>query len=98
MSGHLGIKFQPHKSERKYRLKNRAGHALEIKSVRRVVEDVMADKKGTDIFSDSFLGNPDNLRSILININDAIYMTDRERRIVFWNSLINTAITFSKID
>jgi len=33
----------------------------------------------------SFLGNPENLESVLLGINDGVYLVDRDRRIVFWN-------------
>ena len=34
---------------------------------------------------DSFLSNSENFKRTLLSVNDGVYMTDRERRIVFWN-------------
>lgn len=44
----------------------------------------MRDKE-RHILEDSFLSSPENFKRTLISVNDAVYMTDRERRIVFWN-------------
>jgi PAS domain S-box-containing protein len=58
----------------------------------------MADNDVTDILNDSFFGNPDNLRSILVNINDAVYLTDRERKIVFWNDACERITGYSSAE
>jgi two-component system phosphate regulon sensor histidine kinase PhoR len=44
----------------------------------------VCDREG-HVLEDSFLSNPDNFRRTLLSVNDGVYMTDRERRIIFWN-------------
>lgn len=38
------------------------------------------------MLEDSFLSNAENFKRTLLSVNDGVYMTDRERRIVLWNS------------
>lgn len=38
------------------------------------------------VLEDSFLSNAENFKRTLLSVNDGVYMTDRERRIIFWNS------------
>lgn len=51
----------------------------------RCFEKTMAKEKLERILRHSFMGNAKNLINILLSINDGVYLTDRERRIVFWN-------------
>ena len=45
----------------------------------------MADDESRYILDDSFLGNGENFRSVLLSISDGVYLTDREGVIVLWN-------------
>ncbi len=55
-------------------------------------------KTREQILGDSFMGNVENLQGILMSINDGVYLTDLERRIVFWNRACETITGFSAAD
>ncbi len=45
----------------------------------------MADMDRAHILEGTFLSNVENFKRTLLSVNDGVYMTDRERRIIFWN-------------
>ncbi|MCL6638113.1 MAG: PAS domain-containing sensor histidine kinase [Firmicutes bacterium] len=45
----------------------------------------MAGDRERHVLADTFLSKGENFKRTLLSINDGVYMTDRERRIIFWN-------------
>ncbi len=41
--------------------------------------------KTAHVLEGSFLSNVDNFKRTLLSVNDGVYLTDRDRRIIFWN-------------
>lgn len=45
----------------------------------------MAGSDGLHVLEGTFLSNVQNFRHTLLSVNDGVYLTDTERRIIFWN-------------
>ncbi|MFZ5650962.1 MAG: ATP-binding protein [Bacillota bacterium] len=50
------------------------------------------------ILEDSFLSNAENFKHTLLSVNDGVYMTDRERKIIFWNSACERITGYSAVE
>lgn len=48
-------------------------------------QEVLIKVSGSGFLEDSFLSHSENFKRTLLSVYDGVYMTDRERRIVFWN-------------
>ncbi|NTW04618.1 MAG: PAS domain S-box protein [Peptococcaceae bacterium] len=45
----------------------------------------MTEEKSPHVLSGTFLSEEDNFRRTLLSVSDAVYLTDKERQIIFWN-------------
>lgn len=55
-------------------------------------------KKGMHLLEGSFLNDTKNFRRVLLSIADGVYMTDRNRKIIFWNRACEEITGFSSKD
>ncbi len=45
----------------------------------------MAEEKSPHVLGGTFLSEVDNFKRTLLSVSDAVYLTDKERQIIFWN-------------
>lgn len=58
----------------------------------------MAVEKTGHILEGTFLSNIDNFKQTLLSVSDGVYLTDKDRRIIFWNSASEIITGYSASD
>ncbi len=55
----------------------------------------MSRANETHILEGTFLANAENFKHTLLSVSDGVYLTDRERRIIFWNQACEAITGYS---